>query len=66
MFRNASKSNDPIPYEEKAKKTIRNMEAAEAAMEFAEGKERAAIKAKNARRRKSLGWSSEENDDSQD
>ena len=66
MFRNASKSNDPVPDEEKAKKTIRNMESAEAAMEFAEGKELAAIKAKNARRRKSLGWSSEENDDSQE
>ncbi|OLN22187.1 small acid-soluble spore protein Tlp [Domibacillus antri] len=34
--------------------TIGNMEAAEETMAFAEGKERAAIKAKNARREESI------------
>lgn len=64
MSENAPGPNDPATYEERAKKTIRNMENAEMAAEFADGKELAAIKAKNARREKNLGWSgSEERDE---
>ena len=42
-------------------KTIGNMEAAEEAMKFAEGKELEAIKKKNARREESITGSSNEN-----
>lgn len=63
MSENAPGPNDSAPYEERAKKTIRNRENAEMAAEFAEGKELAAIKAKNARREKSLGWSSPEDNE---
>ena len=60
MTRNNPRPNDPANYEERVKKTIDNMEAAEDAMEFAEGKELAAIKAKNARRENSIWGSSHE------
>lgn len=46
--------NDSASNKERLKKTINNMEAAEEAMEFAEGKELAAIKEKNARREESI------------
>ncbi|WP_342599862.1 small, acid-soluble spore protein tlp [Psychrobacillus sp. FSL H8-0483] len=46
--------NDSADNKERLKKTIRNMEAAEAAMEFAEGEELAAIQEKNERRKKSI------------
>lgn len=46
--------NDSADNTKRLMKTIRNMEAAEAAMEFAEGKELAAIKEKNARRKDSI------------
>ncbi|WP_419962484.1 small, acid-soluble spore protein tlp [Psychrobacillus sp. BM2] len=42
--------NDTAKNEERLKKTIRNKEAAEMAMEFAEGEELAAIQKKNERR----------------
>ena len=48
------KPNDPDDNFNRLKKTISNMEAAEAAMEFAEGKELAAIKEKNERRKESI------------
>lgn len=48
------KHNDSADNKEILKKTIHNMEAAEAAMEFAEGKELAAIKEKNKRRKESM------------
>ena len=48
------KPNDPADNEKRLKKTINNMEKAEAAMEFAEGKELAAIQEKNARRKDSI------------
>lgn len=60
MTKNNPRPNDPADYEERVKKTIGNMEAAEEAMAFAEGKELAAIKAKNARRESSLWGSSNE------
>lgn len=56
----SKKENVPRPndtdadYEERVEKTIRNMEAAEFAAEFADGNERAAIKAKNKRREDAL------------
>ncbi|TQR20284.1 small, acid-soluble spore protein tlp [Psychrobacillus vulpis] len=46
--------NDSADNKERLKKTIKNMEAAEFAMEFAEGKELVAIKEKNARREESI------------
>lgn len=46
--------NDSADNEERLKKTISNLEAAEAATEFAEGKELAAIQEKNARRKDSI------------
>ena len=49
MSKFTPKPNDPADNEERLKKTISNLEAAEAAMEFAEGKELAAIQEKNAR-----------------
>jgi len=48
------KPNDLDSNVNRLKKTISNMEAAEAAMEFAEGTELAAIKEKNARREESI------------
>ena len=54
MSRITQKSNDSADNEERLKKTISNMEAAEAAMEFAEGKELATIKKKNERRKESI------------
>ena len=54
MSRITQKSNDPADNEERLKKTISNMEAAEAAMEFAEGKELATIRKKNERREESI------------
>ena len=54
MDRNNPRPNDPADYEERVKKTISNMEAAEEAMKFAEGKELESIKEKNARREDSI------------
>lgn len=54
MPKNIPLPNDSADNEERLKKTIRNKEAAEAAMEFAEGEELAAIKEKNARREESI------------
>ncbi len=48
------KPNDSADNMERYKKTISNMEAAEEAMNFAEGKERTLIQEKNARRKKSV------------
>lgn len=48
------KPNDSDNNVNRLKKTISNMEAAEAAMEFAEGKELATIKEKNERRKESI------------
>lgn len=60
MTKNNPRPNDPADYEERVKNTIGNMEAAQEAMAFAEGKELAAIKSKNARRENSLWGSSNE------
>ncbi|WP_144511894.1 small, acid-soluble spore protein tlp [Bacillus sp. FJAT-22090] len=54
MERNSPGSNDPANRKERLKKTIENKKAAEAAMEFADGKELAAIKEKNARREENI------------
>ena len=54
MSKITPRPNDLADNEERLKKTISNMEAAEAAMEFAEGKEFDAIKEKNARREESI------------
>lgn len=54
MSKTTPKPNDSADNETRLKKTISNMEAAEAAMEFAEGKELASIKEKNARREESI------------
>ena len=48
------RSNDSDNNVNRLKKTISNMEAAEAAMEFADGRELAAIKAKNERRKDNI------------
>lgn len=48
------KPNDSADNMERYKKTVSNMEAAEDAMNFAEGKELKSIKEKNDRRRISL------------
>jgi small acid-soluble spore protein (thioredoxin-like protein) len=57
------KPNDTDNTVNRLKKTISNMEAAEAAMEFAEGKELEAIKEKNERRKESIeGLQSEINE----
>ena len=48
------KPNDSDDNVNRLKKTISNMEAAEAAMEFAEGKELVAIQEKNERRKESI------------
>ena len=60
MDRNNPRPNDPADYEERVKKTISNMEAAEEAMKFAEGKELESIKEKNARREDSITGSNNE------
>ena len=54
MPKNISLPNDSDNNVNRLKKTISNMEAAEAAMEFAEGTERATIKEKNERRKESI------------
>ncbi|MER2090742.1 small, acid-soluble spore protein tlp [Sporosarcina sp. JAI121] len=54
MSRKTSMPNDSDDNVNRLKKTISNAEAAEAAMEFADGKELAAIKEKNARRQESI------------
>lgn len=54
MAKNYPKPNDPADNVERLNKTIGNMEAAEEAMYFAEGKERAQIKEKNERRAESI------------
>ncbi len=54
MPKNISLPNDSDDNVNRLKKTISNMEAAEAAMEFAEGTERATIKEKNERRKESI------------
>lgn len=46
--------NDSEDNEERLKKTINNMEAAEEALNLADGKERELIKEKNARRKESI------------
>ena len=46
--------NDSADNKERLKKTINNMEAAEEAMELADGKELAAIKEKNDRRKDAI------------
>lgn len=62
MPNNNPKPNDTVDYEERVKKTVSNMQAAEYAMEFAEGKELEAIKKKNARRENSIkGTDNEKN-----
>jgi small acid-soluble spore protein (thioredoxin-like protein) len=52
--KNISLPNDSDDNVNRLKKTISNMEAAEAAMEFAEGTERVTIKEKNERRNESI------------
>ena len=54
MPKNISLPNDSDDNVNRLKKTISNMEEAEAAMEFAEGTERATIKEKNERRKESI------------
>ncbi|WP_391206894.1 small, acid-soluble spore protein tlp [Psychrobacillus sp. L4] len=54
MPNTSQRPNDLATNKERLKKTINNMEAAEAAMEFAEGKELASIKEKNERRKESI------------
>jgi small acid-soluble spore protein (thioredoxin-like protein) len=50
----SQRPNDLANNKERLKKTINNMEAAEEAMNFAEGKELSAIKEKNERRKDSI------------
>lgn len=54
MTKNTPRPNDPADNETRLKKTISNMEAAEEAMQYAEGKELDTIKAKNERREGSI------------
>ncbi|MBE1554698.1 small, acid-soluble spore protein tlp [Sporosarcina limicola] len=54
MSRFTPKPNDSDDNVNRLKKTISNMEAAEEAMELAEGKELAAIREKNSRREESI------------
>lgn len=63
MPRSNPKPNDTADYEERIRKTISNMEAAEYAMQFAEGKELESIKEKNARRENSITGSDNEKND---
>ena len=60
MDRNNPRPNDPADYEERVKKTISNMEAAEEAMKFAEGEELESIREKNERREDSITSSNNE------
>ncbi len=63
MPENFPRPNDTdANHEERVEKTIRNMESAEFAAEFAEGKELEAIKAKNRRRENSLRGTHPETD----
>ena len=55
-----STPNDWDTTADRLKETITNMEAAEAAMAFAEGEELAAIQAKNERRKESIRKLSDE------
>lgn len=64
MDRSNPRPNDSVDYEERVKKTISNMEAAEEAMKFAEGKELEAIKDKNKRRENSIFGSHNEDNQS--
>ena len=54
MKRNSPGPNDLEGREERLKKTIDNYKEAEAAMEFADGKELANIKEANARRKENI------------
>ncbi|PID15396.1 small, acid-soluble spore protein tlp [Sporosarcina sp. P34] len=54
MAKNYPKPNDSADNKVRLKKTISNMEAAEDAMKFAEGKEFEQIKKKNERRAESI------------
>lgn len=54
MPNTSQRPNDLANNRERLKKTINNMEAAEEAMKFAEGKELTAIKEKNERRKDSI------------
>ncbi|ARF16459.1 small, acid-soluble spore protein tlp [Sporosarcina sp. P3] len=54
MAKNYPKPNDSADNKERLNKTISNMEAAEDAMKFAEGKEFEQIKKKNERRAESI------------
>ena len=54
MPNTSQRPNDLANNKERLKKTINNMEAAEEAMNFAEGKELSAIKEKNERRKDSI------------
>ena len=55
--------NGSANYNERLKKTISNMEAAEEAMKSAEGKELASIKEKNKRREKNIRGLQNENNE---
>ena len=54
MAKNYPKPNDSADNKERLNKTISNMEAAEDAMEFAEGSERTNIRKKIERRKESI------------
>ncbi|WP_019416262.1 hypothetical protein [Paenisporosarcina sp. TG20] len=54
MANTTPRPNDSADNEERLKKTINNMEAAEEAMHFADGKELASIQEKNDRRKDSI------------
>ena len=54
MANNYPKPNDPADNKKRLNKTISNMEAAEDAMKFAEGKELKQIQKKNERRAVSI------------
>lgn len=54
MSKLTPRPNDSADYSERLRKTISNMEAAEEAMNSAEGKELKSIKEKNARRENSI------------
>lgn len=60
MIDNNPRPNDDANSVDRLKKTISNMEAAEEAMQYAEGKELAKIKAKNERREGSIEGLNEE------
>lgn len=54
MTGNYPKPNDPADNKKRLNKTIGNMEAAEEAMKYADGKEFEKIKEKNERRKESM------------